>query len=256
MASPQESQSAVIERFNEESRHFSTYDSAIAGLERALTVLGFDGFLFSVWKPSGDWQTLSDEAVLTTRGPINLKAYEALYVWKGFMKDDPVVEEVLQRTMPFTSKEVYDGISLSARQRKLVALSHRFGLVHDLIIPMHTPRRRQVLVCYKLGKSADVADAIEDVRETTIRLAYTSALVINDFVNLDMIKIPNVSLSIREHESLTLMARGLSNNEIATTLNITERTAKFHVANVIRKLDAKTRSQAVAMAAKANMLTN
>jgi len=52
------------------------------------------------------------------------------------------------------------------------------------------------------------------------------------------------------------MARGLSNNEIATTLNITERTAKFHVANVIRKLDAKTRSQAIAMAAKANMLTN
>jgi len=254
--SPRDSQSAVIERFTEESRRYSTYDSAIAGLDRALTDLGFDGFLFSAWKPSRDWQSISDEAVLTARGPVKLKAYEALYFWKGFLKDDPVVNEVLQRTMPFTSKQVYDGIKLNARQRKLLALSHRFGLVHDLIIPMHTPRRQQVLICYRLGKSPDIADAIEEVRETTTRLAYMSALVINDFVNLDMIKIPNVSLSIREHESLALMARGLSNNEIATTLNITERTAKFHVANVIRKLDATTRSQAIAMAAKANMLTN
>lgn len=254
--SPQESRSAVIERFNEESRRFSTYDSAIAGLERALTDLGYDGFLYSVWKPSKDWLVLSDEAVMTLRGPVHLKAYEALYVWKGFMKDDPVVDEVLERSMPFTSKEVYDGMSLNARQRKLVALSHRFGLVHDLIIPMHTPRKQQVLVCYKLGKSPQVAEAIDSVRDTTIALAYMFALVISDFVNLDMVKIPNVSLSIREHESLTLMARGMSNNEIATTLNITERTAKFHVANVIRKLNAKTRSQAVAMAAKANMLTN
>lgn len=68
----------MIEQFNEESRRFSTCDSAISGLERALAGLGCDGFLYSVWKPSGDWQMLSDEAIITQRGPVRLKACGAL----------------------------------------------------------------------------------------------------------------------------------------------------------------------------------
>jgi LuxR family maltose regulon positive regulatory protein len=54
-------------------------------------------------------------------------------------------------------------------------------------------------------------------------------------------------LTPREQEVLSLLRNGLSNREIAKTLWIAESTAKVHVRNVLRKLGARTRAEAVAM---------
>ena len=55
-------------------------------------------------------------------------------------------------------------------------------------------------------------------------------------------------LSERELEVLRVMAEGLSNREIAARLFISEATVKTHVQRVMRKLDAGSRTQAVARA--------
>ncbi|TCO51641.1 DNA-binding NarL/FixJ family response regulator [Kribbella antiqua] len=52
-------------------------------------------------------------------------------------------------------------------------------------------------------------------------------------------------LTEREQEVLRLMARGLSNAEIATELILGLQTVKTHVANVLGKLNARDRTQAV-----------
>jgi DNA-binding NarL/FixJ family response regulator len=52
-------------------------------------------------------------------------------------------------------------------------------------------------------------------------------------------------LTAREIEVLRLMALGLANKEIASRLNISEHTAKFHVASVMGKLGAENRTEAV-----------
>ena len=61
-------------------------------------------------------------------------------------------------------------------------------------------------------------------------------------------------LSDREREVLRLVARGLSNKQIATKLRISERTAKFHVTAILNKLGAENRAQAVAIAAEKRLL--
>lgn len=58
-------------------------------------------------------------------------------------------------------------------------------------------------------------------------------------------KIKELDISNREYEVLQKIAEGLSNKEIADSLFLSESTIKTHVSNLLLKLDAKRRTQAV-----------
>jgi non-specific serine/threonine protein kinase len=63
-------------------------------------------------------------------------------------------------------------------------------------------------------------------------------------------------LTAREREVAALVARGMTNREIATTLVISERTADAHVQNILNKLGVSSRAQIAAWAAKRGLRTD
>jgi len=76
----------------------------------------------------------------------------------------------------------------------------------------------------------------------------------NENFVLDTSLVAQLELSKRELEILNLLARGYSNQEIATKLFVSVSTVKTHIQNLFEKLDVKRRIQAVEKAKRLNLI--
>lgn len=70
----------------------------------------------------------------------------------------------------------------------------------------------------------------------------------------DPVEAPVSDLTRRELEVLALMSEGLTNPEIAQRLVVSRSTVKAHVSNILAKMNASNRSEAVSMALKQKLL--
>ncbi|MFE6161001.1 response regulator [Streptomyces sp. NPDC056486] len=113
-----------------------------------------------------------------------------------------------------------------------------------------------------LLKDAPPADLISAVRvvaagEALLAPSVTRRLI-TDFVkqrprNDQSLRLNG--LTPRETEVLALIARGLSNQEIAEHLVLAEQTVKTHIGKVLSKLDLRDRAQAVIFAYESGLIT-
>jgi DNA-binding NarL/FixJ family response regulator len=65
---------------------------------------------------------------------------------------------------------------------------------------------------------------------------------------------PRIELTVRELEVLSLMAKGMSNKQIADAIGRAEATAKVHVLHILEKLNVSDRTEAVTVALKRGVI--
>ena len=108
----------------------------------------------------------------------------------------------------------------------------------------------------KDSRSDELKRAIQSVLagENYIQASLIPALN-NRLANRDIDKDKIDSLTSRELEVLIQVANGMINKEIATSLNISERTVKNHLSNIFKKIDVSDRTQAAVFAIKNNIIT-
>lgn len=108
----------------------------------------------------------------------------------------------------------------------------------------------------KDSESSELKKAIRAVKdgENYIQPSLIPALN-SQLVNRDFDKDLISSLTNRELEVLVQVANGMFNKEIATNLNISERTVKNHISNIFKKIDVSDRTQAAVFAIKNNIIT-
>ena len=104
-----------------------------------------------------------------------------------------------------------------------------------------------------LTKSELAQDLVE-----TIRATFQGKMVFSSEVGVHLMAPPQPAvdfhLTDRELEVLVLLAEGLTNQQSAQKLSISQSTLKFHMTNIYQKLGVQTRSEALVLAAKNNLI--
>jgi DNA-binding NarL/FixJ family response regulator len=101
-----------------------------------------------------------------------------------------------------------------------------------------------------LLKDAPRTEILTAIRAVSLDRPYTSSTVAAKALQ----RMSKPSLTQRELSVLQEIAQGRSNKDIARRLSITEGTAKTHVKSILTKLDAISRTEAVAVAHKRGLI--
>ena len=124
-------------------------------------------------------------------------------------------------------------------------------------------RRRLALILEACGQSREAEEKRREASELARRLGLRPFL---DSLQRDTVTVasvvsedasratPGAGLTPRQHSILSLIARGLTNKEIASHLNLSARTIEMHVALALERLNCRTRSEAVSRAMSQGLL--
>lgn len=149
------------------------------------------------------------------------------------------------------------------------------GIAATFEIKQHCPGT-EVIILTSFGEEENVMaalqagaigyllkDAQEDTLIEAIKATYRGEPHFNQEVLHHLVKrlgtpaqpSPLEDLTERELDVLRLLARGLSNKEIARSLGLSEGTVKVHVSNVLNKLGVSSRTQAAMAALEMGLVT-
>ncbi len=97
----------------------------------------------------------------------------------------------------------------------------------------------------------DLVSTIRTVNQGNTVLSSEAARVL---LNASQPQQRDFKLTARELDILKAMAAGLNNGEIAARFVISQSTVKFHIVNILQKMGVETRSEAIVLAAKNNLV--
>jgi len=205
---------------------------------------------------------LVDDHAILRQGLRSVLEHEAGIVVVGEASTEAEAEAVVRSSTPdvvvldlkLSAGSDFEGLSLCA---KLSAAHPGIGLLvlttfldEDLVVrAVHAGARGYVV------KDVDTTELVRAIRAISVgESAFDSRSAAAVVRSMSGRTEPRQQLTDRELEVLRLLAAGLSNNKIGEQLYISSTTAKFHVSNIMRKLEVSRRAEAVYAASKRGLI--
>jgi NarL family two-component system response regulator YdfI len=135
-----------------------------------------------------------------------------------------------------------------------------------VVMLVHNPAVEPVAEALRAGLKAVLSNGGGSTQIAAAIVAAAAGLVVVDAADVEaLLRAPNSAsrhgsealveaLTAREVEVLQLLASGLGNKEIASRLRISEHTVKFHVASIMGKLGAASRTEAVTVGIRRGLI--
>lgn len=186
----------------------------------------------------------SSSPLLITGFPVHWLEH---YYQSGYDRIDPIIRFAGCNSMPFR----WNDFAVPKVEQKVLNDAADAGLHHGVVVPIHGPGGD--LFCVSLA--TDMGDAAREAPLSLLRLLtiqFQSAVLGLQPPHPQ----PDVPrLSPREAECLSYCAIGKTSWEIGHILNISEKTAEFHILNAMKKLESSTRVLAVVKAIRFGMIS-
>ena len=142
-----------------------------------------------------------------------------------------------------------DGITAIERLRPRMP-DTRFVVLTSLVEPGEIKRAIKAGASGYLLKNATSQELVTVLRETHAGRRVMAPEATDAIIAASQQPAPGADLTQRERELLALMSRGMNNQQIANELAIALPTVKFHITNILGKLHADNRTEAVLVALK------
>jgi DNA-binding CsgD family transcriptional regulator len=164
------------------------------------------------------------------------------YIQAKFSNCDPILHTPMGQA-PIYWSELFS-FAKSPQEKRFIAEATAIGLGQGISFSAISARQNMGSLVSVTGETiTHNIRLVEMINCLTPHLHHAMLRV----ANLAPLSSSAMQLSNREHDIFHWMSRGKTNWEIATILEISERTVKFHVANIIRKLNANNRTHAIVL---------
>ncbi len=177
-------------------------------------------------------------------------AWRQVYLDRSYAKFDPVLRRVSGLSPPFWWKDLPRSEPLTAQQEGVLKAAKSFGLHDGLTIPFRGPAVQKAAV--SMARSAPSRQSIDLDRLVAISNHFFG--VYKRLFGLSAALPSMAVLSDREAAILVRAAHGRTDGEIASVLGIQPTTIHYHWKSIFLKLEASTRTQAVAYALRDGMI--
>lgn len=201
------------------------------------SLLSFNNAVYGLAKLNGHG-AIVDYQVLNFSYPVE---WMDLYRKNEFHKQDPVV---LENFSNYTLQYWADTYGKYNVNKDFIHLSEDFGLFGGYALGVINKSKTESCLLSLAGNLENNSRNSYIINNLTPHLHCAFANVLSTQNKTKSL----LQISIREKQVLNWVRHGKTTWDISTILNISERTVKFHVDNVMRKLDAVNRAHAVAIA--------
>ena len=208
--------------------------------------MGFDHFVYAL---TINAPSLKQQQYLLNGFP---QQWLERYVSQGYFKVDPVIRHAQTTSLPaiWTEDRFRDGKSAQFWEE-----AKAYGLSCGLSFAVH--EQPGVTGIFSLARDRPLVLPKTEMAALIGRAQMFASMLHHAVGRIDLPKLlpeGNVQLTPRERECLRWSADGKTAWEIGRILNIAERTVVFHVNNVIQKLGASNKTQAIVRAVALNLL--
>lgn len=202
--------------------------------------LGFDSFVYALRVPT----SYSNAQVIMLDG--YPEGWVKRYFEAAYYDVDPVMSWCVKHVVPLRWSDII--LEPGSRAERMMQEAASYGLRDGVTMPIHSPQGELGILSMSLDAPPEQASSI-----TALSLPYVQLL--SSHLHQAVRRISGLlqdgdsNLTARERECLSWAADGKTSGEIAQILEITERTANFHLNNATQKMDATSRQHAVSKAA-------
>jgi LuxR family transcriptional regulator len=242
---------SIIE-FLETVDALDTQVAVIDELEKVIETYGFE-YYGVIRQPGASEDPLS--LILAGRWP---EGWPVRYMQKRYVLIDPNIRYLGHAQKGFKWTEAIPAFKNDPHRRRMQRMmidAFKFGLESGYVFPVHG--RRGLLGILVVGGKPVELTPLEMIQfDALAKSAFWRLLELTDpLISSDLSSAVDVQLTRREMESLSYLADGMTSNEIAAVLELSNHTVDWYMNAVQVKLKAKNRHHAVAIAFKLGLIS-